>query len=63
MVSSEAGHFSIKPVPVDEVLKFPIPTHPKIRKFDEITVAVFLATGSSLEGAKIAIQQFALLPR
>ena len=63
VVSSEAGHFSIKPVPVDEVLKFPVPTRPKIPKFDEIIVAVFPAMGSSVEGAKIAIQQFALLPR
>jgi len=63
VLSSEPAQFTIKSVPADEVLCFPIPDRAKIRKFDEITV-LFLPDVEHFEvGPKIAIQEFALLPR
>jgi hypothetical protein len=63
VLSSEPAQFTIKSVPADEVLRFPIPDRAKIRKFDEITV-LFLPDVEHFEvGPRIAIQEFALLPR
>ena len=63
VISSEPAHFSIKSSPTSEVLKFQVPIHAKIRRFDEITIIVFPDAERSVEGAKINIQEFELLPR
>lgn len=63
VLTSEPEHFTIKTVPADEALRFPVPEHAKIRKFDQITV-LFLPDVEHFEvGPKIAIQEFALFPR
>jgi hypothetical protein len=49
--------------PTEEILEFALPRHAKIQKFDEITVLFLHAGDRPRAGAKIAIQQFALLPR
>ncbi len=46
-----------------ETLRFAIPAHSKIRKFDEITVMFLSDIGPALVGPRIAIQQFQFLPR
>jgi hypothetical protein len=66
IVSSETGSLSARAAPAEEVLSFPIPGDAKtreIRRFDEITVVFLPSPERSLEGAKIAIRQFTLLPR
>jgi hypothetical protein len=47
----------------DDVLRFTIPIHLRIRKFDQITVAIFPPATWSTQGTRIAIQQFVLRPR
>jgi hypothetical protein len=61
--SSEAPHFSMNRVPVEEVLTFQMPSVPKIRRFDQITVFFFPAAERSHRGAKVSIQRFKLIPR
>jgi hypothetical protein len=63
VLSSEAAQFSVKLSPVDEVLRFPIPSHAAIRKFDRITVLYLPGLEHWQTGAKIAIEQFELIPR
>jgi hypothetical protein len=63
VVSSRAIQFSINRPPVSEVLNFRIPEHPKVRQFNEITVLFQPDPERALAGAKIAIQEFALVPR
>ena len=63
VISTEPGHFSVKSSPVQEVLRFPVPNHPRIDRFDEITVIFFSDTERAKTGARIAIQEFELLPR
>ena len=63
VISTEPGHFSVKSSPVQEVLRFPVPSHSRIDRFDEITVIFFPDTERARAGAKIAIQEFELLPR
>jgi hypothetical protein len=63
VVSTEAGHFSIKTAPVDEELRYRIPLRRGIKQFDQITVVFFPAAERSIVGAKIAIEQFRLTPR
>jgi hypothetical protein len=63
VVTSEPENFTVKRAPVNEVLRFPIPTPAKIGKFDEITI-MFLPDGENFQlGSKIAVQDFQLLPR
>jgi hypothetical protein len=62
VMSTEPGHFSVKSSPVQEALRFPIPSHPRIDSFDEITVIFFPDTERAKTGAKIAIQEFELVP-
>jgi hypothetical protein len=62
IVSSEAPHFSINRPPTDEKLRFQI-VKGKLQAFDEITMVFLPAKERSLGGAKIAIQQFTLIPR
>jgi hypothetical protein len=61
--STEAGHFAVKAHPVEDEVRFAIPDHPGVRKFDEITVFYFPDAQRSTLGARIGIEQFELLPR
>jgi hypothetical protein len=63
VTSSHPVKFSIDRPPVSEVLNFRIPENPRIRQFNEITVVFQPAPGRALAGAKIAIQQFMLVPK
>ena len=49
--------------PVDEVLRFAVPSRAAIRKFDQITVVYLPGVEHWQVGAKVAIEQFQLLPR
>jgi hypothetical protein len=62
MVSSEAPHFAMNRTPTEEKLRFQI-VKGKLQAFDEITVVILPAKERSLGGAKVAIQQFTLIPR
>lgn len=53
----------LKGSPSFETLRFAVPAHAKVRKFDEITVMLLRDMGPALVGPKIAIQQFQFLPR
>jgi len=61
--SSELTGSSGKLAVADDVLSFAIRAHSRIRKFDEITVAIFPPAAWLTEGSKIAIRQFVLRPR
>lgn len=63
VVSTQAGHFAVKPSPVDETLEYAIPANSDISRFDQITVVYFPAGERSVDGAKISIQNFELLRR
>jgi hypothetical protein len=63
VASSLPDHFSIKPSPVSETLRFPVPAQPKIRRFNAITVVFMPASVRSIVGAKVSIQQFEMIPR
>ncbi len=63
VMSTEPNQFSVKSSPVQEVLRFPVPSHPRIDRFDEITVIFFPDTERAKAAAKIAIQEFELVPR
>lgn len=63
VMSTEPDHFSVKSSPVEEVLRFAVPNHPRIDRFDEISVFFFPDTERARTGARIAIQEFELIPR
>ena len=63
VVSSEANQFLVKLSPVEEVLRYAIPSRAAIRKFDRITVLYLPGAEHWQTGAKIAIKQFELIPR
>jgi len=63
VVSTEDAHFSIKNAPVEEELRYRIPQRRGIKQFDQITVVFFPAEERSIEGAKIAVEAFRLMPR
>lgn len=63
VASSHPVQFSINRAPVSEVLNFRIPANARIRQFNEITVLFRPAPERALAGAKIAVQQFMLVPR
>jgi hypothetical protein len=63
VMSTEPTQFSVKSSPVQEVLRFAVPNHPRIDRFDEITVIFFPDTERAKAAAKIAIQEFELVPR
>lgn len=63
VITSQPGQFRFKSAPVSETLHFTVPPHANIKKFNEITV-LFLPEIEHMDlGIKIAIQDFALLPR
>jgi hypothetical protein len=61
--SSAPYRFREKTAPVEETLRFAIPSHPSIRKFDEITLIVVPDVARQKTGARIAIEEFDFLPR
>jgi hypothetical protein len=61
--SSEFERFSVKVAPVDEVLRFPIPVNAPIHKFDQMMVVYSPGWEHWQLGAKIAVEQFEILPR
>lgn len=61
--SSEFERFSVKVAPVDEVLRFPIPLNAPIHKFDQMMVVYSSGWEHWQLGAKIAVEQFEILPR
>ena len=63
IVSSEPGHFAEKAVPAFETLRFAVPARARIRAFNEITVVLIPDAAHRKVGPKIAIQQFAFVPR
>ncbi len=63
VMSTEPNNFSVKSSPVQEVLRFPVPNHARIDRFDELTVIFFPETERAKAAAKIAIQEFELIPR
>jgi hypothetical protein len=63
VMSTEPDHFSVKSSPIEEVLRFAVPNRPRIDRFDEMTVFFFSDTERARTGARIAIQEFELIPR
>ena len=62
--STLPGHFfAEKTAPVFETLHFAVPARARIRSFNEITVLMIPDAGHRKIGPKIAIQQFAFVPR
>jgi hypothetical protein len=56
-------HFSFKSAPAFETLRFEVPAHSSLRRFDEITVMLLPDVNHALVGPKIAIREFQLFPR
>ena len=63
VLTSFPAAFTMKSLPVSETLTFVIPFQPRLRRFDEISVVFLPEPQRAALGAKIAIQQFALIPR
>lgn len=63
ILSSQPDQFAVKLAPVDEVLHFAVPDHAALRKFNQITVEYFSGPEHWQVGAKIAVDQFELVPR
>lgn len=63
IASSLPANFTIKSAPATETLNFSIPSAPKLRKFDEITLMFFPDPANNEKGPQVAIQQFQLIPR
>jgi hypothetical protein len=63
IVSSQPGHFAIKPAPVTETLSYQVPARAIIRQFDTIDLVVMSDMARLDKGSRIAIDQFALTPR
>jgi hypothetical protein len=63
VVSTEPSHFFAKMAPLHETLRFAVPPHPTLGKFNEITVMFLPDIEHTFVAPKIAIQQFELYPR
>ena len=61
--STQPMQFAFKSAPVFETLRFEVPAHPSLRRFDEITVMLLPDWNHALVGPKIAIREFELIPR
>jgi hypothetical protein len=61
--STQPIHFTFKTAPVFETLRFEVPAHASLRRFDEITVMLLPDVNHALIGPKIAIREFQLMPR
>jgi hypothetical protein len=62
IVSTEPGHFYVKPSPTVETLRFIVPREFNLRKFTEITVLVLPDIEHQFVAPRIAIREFSLLP-
>jgi hypothetical protein len=63
VISNDPGHPNYRLSPSFKTLRFLIPDHASIRKFDEITVELIPDVEHSLMAPKLAIEQFRLFPR
>jgi hypothetical protein len=63
ILSSDPSRFAVKSAPVHETLRFAIPAHSSLKKFDELTLVVMSDPLRLDMGARIAIAQFELQPR
>ena len=63
IVSTEPENFFVKTAPVFETVRFAVPPHADLRKFNEITVMFLPDIEHTFVAPKIAIQQFAFFPR
>jgi hypothetical protein len=63
IVSTQPEHFTEKTAPAFETLRFAVPMRARIRAFNEITVVLIPDYGHARVGPRIAVQQFAFLPR
>jgi hypothetical protein len=63
VVSTQPEHYAEKAIPVFETLHFAVPSRTRIRAFNEITVVLIPDAAHAKVGPRIAVQQFAFLPR
>jgi hypothetical protein len=63
VIANVGDHPNYLSSPSFKTIRFPIPDHPSIRKFDEITVELIPDEEHSQQAPKLAIEQFELLPR
>lgn len=63
VLSTEPDRFTRKLVPVEETLRFALPAHPAIRRFDEITLIVYPDVSRVEVGARLAVEELQLKPR
>ena len=63
IVSSQPQHFRLKASPVSETLRFTVPAHGDLRKFDEVTVLILPGTEHLWVAPRIAVRQFQFIPR
>lgn len=63
VVSNDPGHPNLRFLRPYKALRFQIPNHASIRKFDEITVELIPDFEHALAAPKLAIEQFQLFPR
>ena len=62
ILSTEPGQFTVKLAPVNEVMRFAVPDTAPLRKFNQITVEYFSGPEHWQLGARVAIDQFELIP-
>jgi hypothetical protein len=60
--SSEDRHISLSRAPIPESLRFKMPVAAHGSRFDEMTLVIKPSSDRALAGAKIAIQNFVLIP-
>lgn len=63
VASTEPERFFVKTTPTYETLRFAIPPHSTLDKFNEITVLFFPDIEHTFVAPKIAVEQFELYPR
>jgi hypothetical protein len=63
ILSSQPDQFAVKLAPVYEVLRFAVPDSAALRKFNQITVDYYSGPEHWQLGARVAIDQFELIPR
>ena len=62
LASSQPEHFAPKTASVEETLRFKVPRHVAIRRFDRINVVIHPDVHRIEDGVKVAIDHFDLLP-
>jgi hypothetical protein len=63
VIASSEGTPARDRAPVDEILHFPVPRMGAVKRFDEITVVFVPAKVKALNGARVSVRSFVLLPR